>query len=71
LIRDGEAIAEVDGVYGAEGCIYQQLCPLPSFDGAHPVIGSWVVAGEPAGIGIRESPGLITTDESHFIPHWF
>ena len=71
LIRDGMALAEVDGVYGAEGCIYQELCPLPAFDGVHPVIGSWVIGGEPAGIGIRESLGLITTDESRFVPHWF
>lgn len=71
LVRHGVTIAEVDGVYGTEGCVYQALCTLPSFDGAHPVIGSWVVAGEPAGIGIRESSGLITTDQSRFVPHWF
>jgi glutathionylspermidine synthase len=71
LVEDGATIAEVGGVYGAEGCVYQALCTLPSFDGAHPVIGSWVVAGEPAGIGIRESRGLITTDQSRFVPHWF
>lgn len=71
LVRDRAIIAEVRGDYGAEGYIYQALCPLPSFDGVYPVIGSWVVAGEPAGIGIRESSGLITTDESRFVPHWF
>lgn len=70
LVRDGVTIAEVEGDYGFEGYVYQALWPLPSFDGAHPVIGSWVVGGEPAGIGIRESRGLITTDESHFVPHW-
>lgn len=71
LVRDGVTIAEVDGDYGDEGYIYQALYILPSFDGAHPVIGSWVVDNEPAGIGIRESPGLITTDASRFVPHWF
>jgi glutathionylspermidine synthase len=71
LVQDGVTVAELDGEYGEEGYIYQALCTLPSFDGAHPVIGSWVVAGEPAGIGIRESSGLITTDQSHFVPHWF
>lgn len=71
LVRDGVTVAEVDGDYGAEGFVYQNLCPLPAFDGVYPVIGSWVVAGEPAGIGIRESSGLITTDQSRFVPHWF
>jgi glutathionylspermidine synthase len=60
-----------EGTYGEEGYVYQALAPLPSFAGAHPVIGSWVIAGEPAGIGIRESEGLITTDRSRFIPHFF
>jgi glutathionylspermidine synthase len=71
LVREGVTIAAVQGEYGDEGYVYQALCPLPSFDGAHPVIGSWVIAGEPAGIGIRESTGLITTDQSCFVPHWF
>ncbi|HEX4619112.1 MAG TPA: glutathionylspermidine synthase family protein [Steroidobacteraceae bacterium] len=71
LVEDGATVAEVGGVYGAEGCVYQALCALPSFDGVHPVIGSWVVAGEPSGIGIRESRSLITTDQSRFVPHWF
>lgn len=71
LVRDGVTISEVGGVYGEEGYVYQSLCALPSFDGAFPVIGSWVVAGEPAGIGIRESSGLITTNQSRFVPHWF
>jgi glutathionylspermidine synthase len=71
LVRDGVTVAAVGGVYGEEGSVDQALCTLPSFDGVHPVIGSWVIAGEPAGIGIRESSGLITTDLSHFIPHWF
>jgi glutathionylspermidine synthase len=71
LVRNGVTLAEVQGGYGAEGYVYQALCALPEFDGAYPVIGSWVIAGEPAGIGIRESSGLITTNESRFVPHWF
>jgi glutathionylspermidine synthase len=71
LVRAGAVLAEAGGVYGAEGCIYQALCPLPQFDGVHAVIGSWMIAGEPAGIGIRESAGLITTNTSRFVPHYF
>jgi glutathionylspermidine synthase len=71
LVQDGAVIEESGGKYGEEGYIYQALSPLPAFDGAHPVFGSWLVAGEPAGIGIRESSGLITDNESRFVPHWF
>ena len=71
LVRDGVAIEEQGGMYGDAGYVYQALCPLPDFDGAHPVIGSWIIAGQPAGVGIRESDGLITTDQSRFVPHFF
>lgn len=49
--------------------VYQKWCPLPDFDGNHPVIGSWVIGGRPAGIGIRESDGWITDFYSRFVPH--
>ena len=57
------------GGYGEEGFIYQGLCKLPEFNGNFPVMGSWVVGQEPAGIGIREANGLITDNLSRFIPH--
>lgn len=58
-----------DGGYGAEGFIVQQLAPLPVFDGNHAVIGSWVVAGQPAGICVREDASPITQNLSRFVPH--
>jgi len=51
--------------------IYQALCPLPVFDGMHALIGSWVVAGKSAGIGLREDRSPITTNRSRFVPHYF
>lgn len=57
------------GEYGEEGFIYQQFCPLPNMHGNYPVIGSWIIDGESAGIGIRESKNLITDNMSRFIPH--
>ncbi|GAB7047148.1 glutathionylspermidine synthase family protein [Catenuloplanes indicus JCM 9534] len=73
LVRDGVPLAETPGPYGAEGYVVQALAPLPAFgspDGAmHPVLGVWMVDGEPAGMGIRESAGLITRNDAHFIPH--
>jgi glutathionylspermidine synthase len=48
---------------------YQAFQPLPVFDGRRPVLGAWVVDGEPAGLGIRETPGLITDPSATFVPH--
>ncbi|MFJ9925861.1 MULTISPECIES: glutathionylspermidine synthase family protein [Streptomyces] len=50
-------------------CCYQQLAPLPVFDGNHVVLGAWVVDGEPAGLGIRESAGPVTDEYARFLPH--
>jgi glutathionylspermidine synthase len=57
------------GVYGSEGYVYQLLDPLPVFDGMRPVLGAWMVGAEAAGLGIRETAGLITDDGAAFIPH--
>jgi glutathionylspermidine synthase len=56
--------------YGSEGYCYQLWAPPPSFDGAHPVFGSWVVDGNAAGLGIRESDGPITDYWARFVPHY-
>ncbi len=58
------------GDYGKEGVIYQQFSPLPAHGGNFPVIGSWIIGQEPAGIGIREGDSLITTNKSRFVPHY-
>ncbi|MEV8043153.1 glutathionylspermidine synthase family protein [Streptomyces griseoluteus] len=50
-------------------CCYQALAPLPVFDGNHVVLGAWVVGDEAAGLGIRESSGLITDSYARFLPH--
>ena len=63
--------------YGADGrFVVQELLELPSFDGlegtVHPVIGAWLIDGEPAGMGIREglgTEGLVTRDRCNFVPH--
>ncbi|MCM2577955.1 glutathionylspermidine synthase family protein [Streptomyces meridianus] len=52
-----------------EPCCYQALAPLPDFDGNRTVLGAWVVENEAAGLGIRESSGLITDEYARFIPH--
>lgn len=52
-----------------EDCCYQELAPLPEFDGNRVVLGAWVVEDEAAGLGIRESAGLITDEYARFLPH--
>ena len=59
------------GTYGAEGYVYQAYSALPDFDGNYPVIGSWIVGDEAAGMGIRENTQQITTNTSRFVPHYF
>ena len=58
-----------EGGYGAEGAIVQALAPLPDFDGARPVIGSWIVGDEPVAMSIREDDAAITRDLARFVPH--
>ena len=67
--RAGSILAETAGDYGDEGYVYQDIYRLPeTAPGCFPVLGSWVVDGEPAGMGIRED-GLITTNTARFVPH--
>ena len=70
LIVDDRIIESNEGEYGIEGHIIQQYTELPDLDGYHPIIGSWVIGGEPAGMGIRESLGRITGVTSSFCPHY-
>jgi glutathionylspermidine synthase len=51
------------------GSIFQKLALPRSFDGKHPVLGSWIIAGEAAGIGVRESDTRLVTETSRFVPH--
>ncbi|GAA4089995.1 glutathionylspermidine synthase family protein [Nonomuraea soli] len=60
---------ETGGSYGAEGHVFQAFEALPDFGGQRPVLGAWMVADESAGLGIRETSGLITDDTSSFVPH--
>ena len=69
LIRAGETLLERPGPYGAEGFVRQALAPLPDFEGRHPVLGSWIIGGEPCGLSIREDHGRVTSNTSRFVPH--
>ncbi|GHF59067.1 glutathionylspermidine synthase [Amycolatopsis bartoniae] len=60
---------ETPGVYGEEGYVYQAFDPLPEFDGFRPALGAWIVGDSSAGLGIRETAGLVTDDGAAFVPH--
>jgi glutathionylspermidine synthase len=55
--------------YGAEGHVWQALARTGEFDGFRPILGAWIVDGEPAGMGIREARGPVTDNTSAFVPH--
>lgn len=69
LVSEAKVLDTDAGPYGAEGHVRQALAKVPDFDGNYTVIGSWIVAGEPAGICIREDVSPITKNTSRFLPH--
>ncbi len=69
MVKHYGTIEKTDGEYGEEGFVYQQLFELPEFDNNYPVIGSWIIGQDAAGIGIREANNLITDNKSRFVPH--
>ena len=69
LVRYGQTLEKSDGEYGAEGYIYQKLVDMQPYHGKYPVLGSWVIGGEPCGLGIRETSSRITDNMAHFMPH--
>lgn len=85
FMKGKDLIHKTDGPY--EGpYIYQETKLLPCFNEAgelvkspnlsmtdvyYPVIGSWLINGWAAGIGIREDKTPITSNTSRFVPHIF
>lgn len=69
IIKNGQIIEKTEGIYGKEGFICQQLFNIPEAENKIPVIGSWVIGQQPAGMSIREDDSLITGNTSCFIPH--
>jgi glutathionylspermidine synthase len=70
LVAYGESVLQTEGPYEGQA-VYQAYAELPEFDGSYPVIGSWMVNGYAAGMGIREGDTRITTNKSRFVPHCF
>nr|WP_303657424.1 glutathionylspermidine synthase family protein [Asticcacaulis aquaticus] len=75
LFAPGEATAteQTDGNYADNVFVYQAFADLfrDEASGTYALVGSWVIDGEPQGMGIRESDRAITDDRSRFVPHSF
>ena len=69
IVAGGGVIDADGGPYGAEGFVRQAIASLPRQDGRYAVIGSWIAAGKPCGISLREDASPITKNTSHFVPH--
>jgi glutathionylspermidine synthase len=71
VVRDGFTVEGTLTGENPQGYVYQKLAPLAAAAGKTAVLGSWLVDGEPCGMGIRESTGLVTNNTSRFVPHLF
>jgi glutathionylspermidine synthase len=50
-----------------QALVHQAYTPLGPH---HPVLGTWVIAGRSAGLGIREQDGPVTDTGARFVPHY-
>lgn len=69
MMAGGQAIDQDDGPYGAEGFVRQAIAKLPRFGENYAAIGSWMAAGKPCGLSVREDLSPITKNTSRFLPH--
>ena len=72
--REGEnvtlfGVLSEPGPNGTGSFVYQRLAELCCHDGHYPVVGSWVIAGQASGLGIRESKTPITDSNARFVPY--
>jgi glutathionylspermidine synthase len=71
IYKNGEVAERNTGEYGEEGFVYQQYFDIPKYGEWTPVMGSWLIGGVSAGMGIKETTGLIHGNMSRFCPHYF
>ena len=70
ITRGGRVLHETAGDYPGPH-VWQQYVPVRPFDSFTPVVGSWMVNGHAAGIGVREDASPVTGNLSRFVPHLF
>jgi glutathionylspermidine synthase len=70
ITRRGQLWHETAGDYPGPH-VWQRYVPIRTFDGFTPVVGSWMINGYAAGIGVREDRSPVTGNLSRFVPHLF
>jgi glutathionylspermidine synthase len=65
----GQAVDQDQGPYGAEGFVRQAVATLPRYQENYAALGSWIAAGKPCGLSVREDLSPITKNTSRFLPH--
>lgn len=70
-IVNGGSSFETDGRFPDGPWVYQGLAPIRNVDGNYAVLGSWLIDGEPAGLGMRESRTAVIRNTDRFVPHLF
>jgi len=68
---NGITVEDTSGRYADGGFVYQQYVDLAAGGASRMILGSWLVDGEPCGMGIREPDGYVTNNTSRFVPHLF
>ena len=68
--QDNRIAFQTDGAYPGP-FVYQALAPPARFGDHYAVIGSWMINGYAAGIGVREESTPIVGKRSRFVPHLF
>lgn len=71
VVRNGNVVEGSLSGENQSGYVYQALAPMAEASGKTAVFGSWLIDGEPAGMGVRESSGIVTNNTSSFVPHLF
>jgi glutathionylspermidine synthase len=69
IMVGGQAVDQDQGPYGEEGFVRQAVATLPSYEGNYAAIGSWIAAGKPCGLSVREDVSPVTKNTSRFLPH--
>jgi glutathionylspermidine synthase len=67
----GITVEDTGGRHSDGGFVHQQYVDLAAGGNKRVVLGSWLVDGEPCGVGIREPDSYVTTNSSRFVPHLF
>ncbi len=68
---DGDTSMATGGDFADGPWLHQALGPVIEADGNWAVLGTWLVDGEPCGLGVREARTPVIRNTDRFVPHLF